>query len=173
MTYNSLCALSRQFATNPTVAQGLCDKLAAATHAAPSTCTATIRISGTDFGTVVVTGNQEHYHGFRVAGSYESGVLTGASFTGTQEVRENLVNGRATVQGTWLATDAASTLTTRYATTISGSGDVRGAFSARDGTGTLADAQWNGTIRGQLVSLDEQGLPTYAATLSGPCRNLP
>ncbi len=147
--------------------------LAPATHAAtPTTCTSTVRISGTDFGTVVVTGNEVHYHNFQVAGTYESGVLAGYTFTGTQEVRQNQVNGRATAQGSWRATGPEGTLTTRYNVTIDGSGQVKGSFTAKDGTGDLADARWNGQISGQLVGLDDQGLPSYVATFSGPCGNL-
>ena len=144
---------------------------APATHAAPTTCTSTVRISGTDFGTVVVTGNEAHYHDFQVAGAYESGMLARSTVSGAQEVRQNQVNGRATVQGSYVVTSSEGTLTTRYNATIDGSGQVKGSFTTHDGTGALADMQWTGTISGQLVGLDAQGLPTYLVTLSGPCGN--
>ena len=134
---------------------------------------ATVRSAGTDFGTVVVTGNEIPYHNFHVAGSFDGGMLARSTFTGTQQVRQNQINGRATVQGSWLATRPAGTLTTRYHVTIAGRGQVTGSVTTHAGPGALADAAWAGTFRGQRVGLDEQGLPTYLVTLSGPCRKLP
>jgi len=49
---------------------------------------------------------------------------------------------------------------------------VKGSFTAKAGTGTLAHTQWGGTIRGQLVSVSPVGLPTYLSIFSGPCHNL-
>jgi hypothetical protein len=134
---------------------------------------ATVRSAGTDVGTVVVTGNEIPYHNFHVAGTVDGGVLAGSTFTGTQEVRQTQIDGRATVQGSWRATGPAGTLTMHYHVTIAGRGQVTGSVTTHAGTGALADAAWAGTIRGQRVGLDAQGRPTYLVTLSGPCRNLP
>ena len=100
-------------------------------------------------------------------------MLAGSTVTGTQEVRQTQIDGRATVQGSWRATGPAGTLTTHDHVTSAGRGQVTGSVTTHADPGTLADAAWAGTIRGQRVGLDAQGRPTYLVTLSGPCRNLP
>jgi hypothetical protein len=140
----------------------------AATAAAPQTCTSTGVVFTTSTGDVTVAGPTTHFQNSGVGGSFTSGLLSGYTLTGAQNIQRNDVTGRLAVEGSYVATGPDGTVTVHYAGVLDlTTGLATGHFTTTGGTGAFAGFHWSGDISGHLVSLTP---PTTVATNSGFCQ---
>jgi len=138
-----------------------------ATAAPPVTCTSGVTIFTTSPGDVSVTGNVTHFRDSGVAGSYTSGFLTGYTFTGSQNIERNDATGRAVLEGQYVASGPAGTLTFQFTGSVDlTTGAASGHFTVIDGSGAFTGFHWTGDVSAQLVSLTP---PTFIGTNSGFC----
>ena len=138
-----------------------------ATAAPPVTCTSGATIFSTSMGDVSVTGNVTHFRDSGVAGSYTSGFLSGYTFTGSQDIERNDATERAVLEGQYVASGPAGTLTFHFTGSVDlTTGAASGHFTVVDGSGTFAGFHWTGDVSAQLVSLTP---PTFIGTDSGFC----
>jgi hypothetical protein len=141
----------------------------AATAAAPSTCTAAVRIFTTSTGDVTVAGQTTHFQTSGVGGAYTGGFLSGYTLSGAQNIQRNDATGRAVLEGQYVATGPGGTITVHYTGTVDlTTGAATGHFTTVAGTGAFAGFHWSGDISAQLVSLTP---PTFVGTNTGLCQS--
>ena len=157
----SLVVVAVQLATALTLVAGT------ATAAPPATCTSGVTVFTTSTGDVSVTGNVTHFRNSGLAASYTSGFLSGYTATGSQNIERNDATERAVLEGQYVASGPAGTLTFQFTGSVDlATGAASGHFTVIDGSGAFSGFHWTGDVSAQLVSLTP---PTFIGTNSGPC----
>jgi hypothetical protein len=138
-----------------------------ASASAPATCSAGVVIFTTSAGDVTVAGDTTHFRSSGVGGYYTSGFLSGYTLAGAQNIERNDATGRAVLEGQFVASGPAGSITVRYTGSVDlSTGAAVGHFTTVAGTGAFVGFHWSGDIGAQLVSLTP---PTFVATDSGFC----